>query len=1249
MKWISAHNLQEWANTLASRTTFPALIADLISASSPSINDFRFPNREKGQVRGFDGVLEAVGAPPYVPADRSIWEFGVGEDFIDKADKDFEKRTNEVNAEVRANSTFVFATPRTWDRHGRQLPQWIEEKKARGAWKDVKCLDGIKIEHWLDLHPAVASYYARYELGVVPETGAYSIREFWDEFSTKFSPALTEDVLLAGREAQAAELLQQLTAGARQLAYAADSADEVIAFVVAAIRRAPAKNQSFLESRTIVVDSKDAARQLASRRGLIFLPRGQARNLHGLLAESGPTIVSAGADEQHRQHSVLARPTHIQLSRAFVSMGMTEAQGYELARQCGRSLAVLARLRPSGTAERPEWLDASEELIPALLACAWQPTLEADKEVLKQLGGKGTYEEVEARLRPLTRLKDPPIDRVDDVWAMRSSVDAFLHLGHLLGKEHLTRFQQQATIIFGTVIETPRPEDVFQPNASKRDTHSRWLRDGMMTTLLHMVALGKDAGFSVPGSSPQQFVDGIVRGLPNLASDHRLLASLREQLPLLAEAAPIPFFEALERLLEGDAERIKPIFDEREDFFAPASPHTGLLWALELLAWSEVHLLRAATCLARLAAIDPGGRLLNRPINSLRDVLLSWAPHTNADHQQRIGVLKAIVRSVPTVAWPLLVKLLPQTHDSVSPTQKPRFAEASPGGQETLTYGIVWRTQTEIVTLAIEHAQNLPERWKILIETLGQLQPDTFKLVVGALERCLEEQGDEERFATWDSLRKEVNRYRTYSQVESSPMVERLSDLDSLVSKFRPKDTLLTNSWLFDDWMPAVPGKRDAGNPMGSIEDARLDALKEVLESHGLSGIAKLAARVRLPTQMAGPISKLSLDEADSFTLVRHLLTLTGDAKSLATLVVGQAFSRFQSTWERQVRVLQDELRLDAVECANLFLALNDSKEAWDLVASFGPDVDDEYWRRKHVLGFSGTPEELAHAIKKYLAFGRTVAAIEATHPHLHDVSSATLLDLLNSAIPEINASSSKGAMLEYYVEHIFDELAKRDDVSREDLAKMEFAYLPFLQRRKHPLTLHKMLVESPEFFNSVVCTVFKAASEEAPVLTEQQQKLATAAYELLNSLRVLPGQVEEDIDFATLKNWTDEVRNLATKSDRSVVTDSRIGFLLAHSPSDPDDGAWPHKSVRQLIEYLSSDKVEQSVKVERFNMRGVFSKSIGEGGQQERALGEQARTWARAMSEFPRCATLLQDIAGMWFLEGERADAYAAKDALRG
>jgi len=88
MRWITDTTLQQWADTLQARTEFPALVADLIRASVPNVTSIWFPSGSKGQVRGFDGVLEATGVPPYVPDGPSIWEFGVNEEAAAKANTD---------------------------------------------------------------------------------------------------------------------------------------------------------------------------------------------------------------------------------------------------------------------------------------------------------------------------------------------------------------------------------------------------------------------------------------------------------------------------------------------------------------------------------------------------------------------------------------------------------------------------------------------------------------------------------------------------------------------------------------------------------------------------------------------------------------------------------------------------------------------------------------------------------------------------------------------------------------------------------------------------------------------------------------------------------------------------------------------------------------------------------------------------------------------------------------------------------
>ncbi len=311
MKWLTALMLEQWAEKLNAKADFPEVILDLVRASAGNSSSYRFPHGDRGQVRGFDGVLECEDGNSFVPAGRSIWEFGLDKDYQSKADGEYKKRTDELalKQEDRKKMTFVFVTPRTWNKAKLKLHDWVNKKKRLNEWGDVKYIDGVQIEHWLDEHPAVAARYAK-EFGFAPQSGASSADEFWDEFSLKFAPPLVEEVLLAGRAAQTDSLLRKLMEEGSKVAYAADTPDEVIAFVIAAVRKAPPEIRRYLNSRMVIVDSEEAARFLKTKKGLIYLPRGQARKLTSMLESAGTTIINAGADERRAQHHVaLARPT----------------------------------------------------------------------------------------------------------------------------------------------------------------------------------------------------------------------------------------------------------------------------------------------------------------------------------------------------------------------------------------------------------------------------------------------------------------------------------------------------------------------------------------------------------------------------------------------------------------------------------------------------------------------------------------------------------------------------------------------------------------------------------------------------------------------------------------------------------------------------------------------------------------------------------------------------------------------------
>lgn len=363
MKWIRADDLVRWAETsVASRTALSELVSSLVRASSPSPRSFRFPTVDSAQLPGYDGSLESEGAPPYIPAGASVWEFSTESGPLGKANRDYEARKKEPRAAVPNETTFIFVTPRKWP----DADKWIKERNDEGFWKSVRVIDGVDLEAWLEMNPAVAARVARSLLPLMPTHGARSTEEFWDEYSSRFEPPLAEAVLLAGRAEQSRLLLQQFQEMAHSHLWQADSLEEVVAFAVATIRHADSEERKYLEARTLVLDTKQAAQQLANRSDLVFLVRAGALDLAGLLGRRSPLVVPIGRDQSSSGANVLKRPHFDELAESLKTMGLPEKRAEHLARACGRSVTILARRIPSATSVSPGW-SKDRQLIPALL------------------------------------------------------------------------------------------------------------------------------------------------------------------------------------------------------------------------------------------------------------------------------------------------------------------------------------------------------------------------------------------------------------------------------------------------------------------------------------------------------------------------------------------------------------------------------------------------------------------------------------------------------------------------------------------------------------------------------------------------------------------------------------------------------------------------------------------------------------------------------------------------------------------
>lgn len=928
----------------------------------------------------------------------------------------------------------------------------------------------------------------------------------------------------------------------------------------------------------------------------------------------------------------------------LMEMGCTREVAYELAHRCGRSLTILQRLIANQPFVEPKWVSHATTLKPAFLAGGWSASQQLDRSALVGLSGAADYDALEQLLLPFTAHEDPPFDRTQSYWKVRAPVDAFSFYGGLVGQRDLERLKNVAIEVFSHLVDAPSRDQKFSVCYVSPADYSAQLREGLALTLLIMATMSEVGALHLAQGTPQEFVDSVITSLPDLGRSHRSLMGLSEQTALLAEAAPNPFLRALESMLEGEPSEAIGLFANEDDgLFGSAGTHFRVLWALEVLAWDPKYLNRAALILGKLAALDPepDSKVMNRPLNSLREILLSWSPNTHAGLHQRLSCLGAVINQCPSIAWPLLIKLLPRYHDSSTPTQKPLLRDSKPLFEEELTYGIVWDAQHAIVDHAMVLARQSSSMVITLIEAFSAFHPDDRAKFLSFLDDFMNSQMSEDRQTVWKALSTEAARHEFYASSDWAMGGHEQDAIQDILAKYRPDDPLIEERRLFDDWMPLV-GRYDPST-VDRPERLRAAALERVLAVSGVAGILHLSGVVTLPHLVGQSLDQVAMTREQLLELLVASVS-HGAPGDLAFYASAIGARRHQDWWMTELRQQVIPLVHSAREVASLFLGWALDSNTWDYVESFGPQIYDQYWALIRSLPEEGPSSDLDFAIAEFRRHGRSIDVFAAANRRLSEISTDVLIALLEEALPQVGEARDLGGgtMLSFYVDAVFAALSDRIEVDPNQIARLEFAYFPLLDHSKRRLVLFQRLERDPDLFVEVISYVFRSsdATDSAEPTTGEKNR-ANVAYRLLSDFKSVPGSSDASGDDQYLQHWVARAREAAARSGLVAIADQYIGKLLARAMVN-DNLPWPPDDVCSVIEVSASEDIETGFVTECFNKRGVYSKAIHEGGRQERELANQYKAWAVARGKYVRTSAALERVVKSWEAQAKEEDVRA-------
>ena len=1210
-----------------------------------------FPGYDNAQRHGWDGWIEAGAATPWVPEGKSGWEFGVDQRPGAKADRDFQARLNTISPAERAESAFVFVTPRNWE--GKDC--WARGKEAAGDWKAVRALDASDLEQWLETTIAPRIWLAE-ELEI-PTEGFETLGRSWRLWAEASDPPLTPAIFGPSVAAHVKDFKKWLETARpdRPFTVAADSRDEAVAFVACLLRHEDVTEHD--RDRAVVFTAASTLRTLAQSSSP-FMP----------IVHSEETEREIATLYRHR-HCIVVRPrnavdresdvavellSHPAFEEALADMGIERGRFDRLASESGRSPTVLRRRLSRVPAVRtPRWAGdeaAARRLIPISLVGAWHSGSRTDAEVLEALA-RGPYREVEKSIATLLQRDDCPVWRVDLYRGVVSRIDALFAVGRWMTAEDIVNFLGIAEYVLSECdpplavpedlrLPTGRPPYAHAPGAKffgQMRRYSDALRTGVCETLMLLSVHGNDI-----------FRDGLGLDVPALVSQlvQRLLGPLEadnllrhyENLPGFAEAAPDEFLV----LLEEDLRRPKPVLHE---LLRPAGPgsfanpvRTAVLWSLERLAWHPKTLMRVVVILAELSQTKIDDSYASKPMNSLSAIFRARMPQTAAPLEDRIDALGELCRRFPDVGWRVCIQQFERRHEVVSPSARPRWRNDAAGAGHLLPGREPYEFARKALDLAISRTTHDGTTLGDLVERLGGMTDADRSSVWERIDVwSRSERSDKEKAELRERIRRAVfTRWGHPRGLEAAQKNNARKAREQLT----PHDPVVRHGWLFSDaWVEesvddAHDAELDTQEQAARIRELRTKAMMEIWSARGCEGALAMLSECE-PWVVGYYSANCAADRDEETEVLRECLSNKAVSKARLDEFL-RGFIGYFDNGARSALITTLAETTTADQTVRLYTCAPFRERTWRLLDGQKPQVRNRYWRAVPPTRDEFEESEVQEIVDRFLEVGRSRDAFSAVQFYWDKVETSRLKRLLMA----LQAEFAGDFGVDFYrLSEALQSLDGRPGVTPDEMTQLEFAFVEALDPLSHARhgipNIERKLGESPLFFIQVLALIYERKDSGRD---PQEWRVGdvdsrffrrSAAYRVLAQVTRLPGaDAERRVDTNLLVRWVTEVRRLCKEHGRADIGDQKIGELLSRAPFE-DDGSWPCRAVCEVLETIASDNVFGGFESSTRNARSGVMRPLDELGAQERELSGRYRTWARRWRfEYPRVARILERVA---------------------
>lgn len=1234
---ITALDLDAWAARLTARAELPVLLRRLVHARTLDLHRVDIPGYDSTNDEGWDGEVQATGSDAFVPDGTSFWELSCKDRkaLPGKASEDYDKRTPTTPPEVRAQSTFVFVTARRWPRKA----AWRAARLAEGAWKDVQVYDAETLVQWLEQAPA-ALVWMQGRLGRSTSDLA-APEDLWDEWANVCKTPLPLSIFDEAVEENRGQIESFFRSGERAiLDVAADTRSEAAAFAARLMIAGDIAGSA--AQRAVVARTPAGLQILKSLDGpltILALGADVQAQLGGLTGRAKVLVASDKSNPDRAAGAVVEPLTWEAFRRLSEALALSREAQERLDDETGRRISIIRRrLAEVRSVRLPVWADTPALIRPLLalaLAGGWYWDNPGDRRVLSEFSGR-TDEEMEVAIKTFATMEDAPIFSVGGAGGIISRPDAFNALRAGLTATDIDRLAELAFDVF------TQPDPALTLDEDKRwaaniygkdRPHSGRMRSNLADSLVFLAVEGEALIGRRDAVWP---IERLVRRIFEV-DDPAIWLHARDVLPALAEAAPDSFLAAVERDLDATGEiedrgvwrLIKPVTAQNGLDY-----RTGLLWALERLAWSPDRFGRVARILATLGKRPLNDNLASGPIRSLATLLHPWVPQTSAPEDLQVRVLGVLDRDFPDVAWTLALGIIDQRFGHGFYNVKPRYRREALGhGQESRRPELARRAYDVVLgrtDLSCEAVKQLAEKspcfdgeelerlWDV-VTAWGQTATDADRAAARAeIRRCafwrLKPQPRPRGNAHWD------------------PRARVVYDL------LQPRDLIERHKWLFaTGWVRFEDEDDDEDEADHRSREARVAlaqaaAVQEVWKEGGLARLATFARAVGSPWALAHHAYK-DLPELDVGAVTDLLLDPSLDdwpkRQEFVTGLLAQLDPVDRLALLRQRMTAWQSKGLSP---APLLLATLPDTDVWTLVDQMEEDDRETYWRNINAY-VRDDPVVLNRLCRELLNVGRARAAFARGELYAAQLEPELVVDILTQLALVPGPPDEDAPVSGHDVEDLFDVLDRFPDRVGDKIVQLEFFYCRHLQDTKRGLrALSNLVADDPALIVQAVEGAYLRDDRAPEAKSDEDGEFRAWRvqhwWSILEHCRRGPATDEAGaVDPILFDAWMTKAVSELDEVGRVQNGLRVIGELVGRTRIE-EDGLWPSPALAPVLECWADESFAQGLYFGIINRRtAVWATDTG--GDAERLRAEKFRGWRRRVElDAPRLGTVFEQLA---------------------